>query len=564
MIKDMRTIGTFLPIRQMAFNLTKLRKKCQNSNYQMAVNMSLVFLGCTFDLLNVAGIISVIEDLESMYDLKYTQASWALTSYAITFAGFIAFMGRLGDIVGNSVLFTFSCFFFTLFSLLCAVVNNFAVFAVFRALQGISAAGIVPCGYALIPILAHPNEVQKFFSIVSCGFSSTIGLGLIIGGAFALTNIGHKGIFYLTFAGMFIVSFAALLFTYKIESEQFIGQGKSLEDQTVPIIDDGPKLASLDFLGSFIFIAGSILIVVGLTKGGDSWKKPVAYVPFAIGVILFLGFFIWNCYYMKIIKVLSLFGVERTSYFDKVEVLIPEKVLFMKNFIPIVFGFACNNACLFSCIYIIDQYSQYVEKNSPLLAGVKLVPLIVIMVGGNALCALKSVKLRPRIGVAVGFFSMFAGCIILIQIRHIQDKLYWKILFCAQILVGFGASIFYPYGLKLVVGDAPSDSKGIASGITQTFGQLGIELTFSVMVSVLGNITEVLGKPNSVQTFRDGFQKCTYFTLAVATLGFILMTFFLREDHKLANDLESELVSSVELQEHEKLDSKAKNSNDGN
>lgn len=508
---------------KLSEGIYNLRRRCQNSKHQLIINMALIFLGCTFDLLNVAGVISVIEDLGETYGLEYTTASWALTSYAITFAGLIAFMGRLGDIIGNSVLFTISGFFFSLFCLLCAVVTNFPAFAVLRALQGIAAAGLVPCGYALIPTLADPEDVQLFFAVVSCGFSSTIGIGLIIGGAFALTNVGYKGIFYLSFAGMLLVSIAAFFFTYRIEEQKFAEQ-----DYEGSIHRPG-KIASLDFVGSLIFISGSVLIVVGLTEGGESWKRPVAYVPFTIGMIFFCGFFAWNCSYQNLVIFLKKLGCDTSRYLEKVQVLIPRDVLFMTNFIPITLGFLCNGGCLYSNIYIIDQYSQYVDKNSPLLAGVKLVPLIITMVIGNTICASKSVKLRPRIGVALGFLSMVCGSIILIQLHLVEENLYWKIMFCSQILVGFGAAIFYPYALKLVVGDAPSGAKGIASGVTQTFAQLGIEMTFSVMVSVLGNITQVKSRPDSFERFRDGFQKCTYFTLASGAFGLVLTTFFVRE-----------------------------------
>ncbi|CAI4438291.1 BDM_1a_G0016910.mRNA.1.CDS.1 [Saccharomyces cerevisiae] len=526
----------------MAFNKVTLllkwfrdiRNKCQKSRYQLNVNVGLIFLGCTFDLLNVASMISLIDDLAKTYNISYTTASWSLTSYAVTFAGFIACMGRLGDIVGNSVLFTISCSLFAILSLLCAVMPNFPAFAVFRAIQGICAAGLVPCAYALIPILAPKEKVQTYFSIVSCGFSSTRGLGLIIGGAFAATKIGYRGIFYLTFAVMSVISLVAFFFTYDVER-----LNKKPEKDQVQT-----SVKSLDFIGSLIFVAGSILIVVGLTEGGESWNRPVTYVTLIIGIILFFGFFVWNCTYAKIVRGIRCVGIDTSKYFEKVQLLIPVDVLFMKNFIPIVLAFALNNACLFSCLYIIDQYSQYAERDSPLLAGVKLVPLIICMVIGNALCAFESTKLKPRVGVALGFFLALAGSVILIQLHLVKEDVFWKIFFSSQALVGFGVAIFYPYALQIAVGGAPDQSKGIASGVAQTFGQLGIEITFSVMASVLGNINEMKGRTDAVQKFRTGFQNCSYFTVAVGALGFLVTAICIRDIHP-PNDDNSDLESSI-------------------
>lgn len=166
--------------------ILKLTTKCQTSTVNLNVNVALIFLGCSIDLINVSSMISLIDELSTKYSISYTTASWSLRSYAVTFAVFIVFMGRLGDIVGNSRLFTVSCGCFPILSLLCGLMPNFEAFAVMRALQRIAAAGLVMCGYALIPILSPKEQVQEYFSIVSCGFSSTIGIGFIIGGAFGL------------------------------------------------------------------------------------------------------------------------------------------------------------------------------------------------------------------------------------------------------------------------------------------------------------------------------------------------------------------------------------------
>ena len=91
---------------------------------------------------------------------------------------------------------------------------------------------------------------------------------------------------------------------------------------------------------------------------------------------------------------------------------------------------------------------------------------------------------------------------------------------------------------------APDQSKGIASGVAQTFGQLGIEITFSVMASVLGNINEMKGRTDAVQKFRTGFQNCSYFTVAVGALGFLVTAICIRDIHP-PNDDNSDLESSI-------------------
>ncbi|CAI4440893.1 BBM_1a_G0016530.mRNA.1.CDS.1 [Saccharomyces cerevisiae] len=126
----------------------------------------------------------------------------------------------------------------------------------------------------------------------------------------------------------------------------------------------------------------------------------------------------------------------------------------------------------------------------------------------------------------------------------VKEDVFWKFFFSSQALVGFGVAIFYPYALQIAVGGAPDQSKGIASGVAQTFGQLGIEITFSVMASVLGNINEMRGKSDAVQKFRTGFQNCSYFTVAVGALGFLVTALCIRDIHP-SNDGTSDLESSI-------------------
>lgn len=501
-----------------------IRSNFQNISFHRYINLVLIMVSCAFDLINVTAVLSATRDIENTYQIEFTTASWALTAYAITFAGFIAFLGRVGDIIGNSVLFVSSCFLFSILSLICAVVNNFGTFAVFRALQGIAAAGVVPSGYALIPTLSDEHEVQSFFAIVSCGFSTSFGIGFIIGGAFTLTRIGYKGIFYLTFAVMLVIS---------IISYFSIGTSANQE----PCTKDSPKTTkwsdalSLDFIGSFMFISSTILIVVGLTEGGESWKKPSAYVTLIVGIALFVLFFVWNiCYGVLVKNLKSVSNPKVYNYFRTIQVLIPKDVLMMKNFIPITMAVFANYGCLFSNLYIVNQYCQYVSKNSPLLAAVKLLPLVVSMLIPNVVIAIKSDLISPRKAVVLGFFIMFIGSLISIQLHLITDNLYWKIFFCSQSLIAFGAAIFFPYSLNILIGFAPDEYKGIASGVMQTFGQFGVEVTFSVMTSILGNINELSGKSGSAEIYKTRFQNCTYFTLASSVVGLISTAFFVKEN----------------------------------
>lgn len=85
---------------------------------------------------------------------------------------------------------------------------------------------------------------------------------------------------------------------------------------------------------------------------------------------------------------------------------------------------------------------------------------------------LKKTRMRPKFGVTLGFFLALSGSIILTQLRAVKYDVFWKIFFSAEVLVGFGVAIFYPYALQLAVGRAPDEAKGIASGVHKLLGSL--------------------------------------------------------------------------------------------
>lgn len=251
------------------------------------INFFLVALACAFDTACVAASVALNKNIQSEFGITHTEASWSLTAYAITFAGFIAIFGRVADIVGNACFFLISCAMFSIFSLLCAVVPSFEAFVVFRAFQGIAGAGVVPSSFALIPMIFDEAEAATFLSVLSIVFSACFGLGFVLGGVFAMSSSGYRGLFYLVFAIMTLVSalsyFRILPLDVPPEGQRRTWKAK------------WSTVAELDVIGAALLILSSILIVVGLTEGGDSWRHPQSYAVFTVGIVLFIFFFSMEC-----------------------------------------------------------------------------------------------------------------------------------------------------------------------------------------------------------------------------------------------------------------------------
>ncbi|KAG0663042.1 hypothetical protein C6P45_000918 [Maudiozyma exigua] len=485
----------------------------------------IISMACAFDTSCVAAMVALNQNVQDEFSISYTKATWGLTSYAITFAGFIAFFGRLGDIAGNHYLFPLSALTFSICSLLCATVPNFEAFAVFRALQGIAGAGIVPSSYALIPVLFEDQEVAaKFLSVLSIVFAAFFGIGFILGGAFAMSSDGYKGLFYLVFAVMLLIFVSSYWLTLPL--------GKESKTEAQTWLEKRRLMTLLDYPGSFLFIAGSIFIVVGLTEGGESWKKPVAYVCFIVGIVLLAIFFFYNIFFSSFLDLLEWCKlVNIHEYMSTRQILIPQQVMSLPNFWPSMITCFLNYCCFLSSFYIINQYSLFEESNSPIIAAIKLIPVVVGLVLANSVSLFTPRCITAKRGIIIGFAIMVGASIILVQVKEVETDLFWKLFFVTGFMCGFGSGLYFPYMLRITVGEAPMEYKGITSGVMQTFGQFGSEVTFSVLASILGELT------GTKADIKSRFQNTAYFSVASSASGLLISIIFLKEPKKTVNDL---------------------------
>ena len=93
------------------------------------------------------------EDLGSFEGL-----SWVVTAYLIASTATVPLYGKLSDIYGRRALLATSIGIFVVGSGLCAIAGSITQLAIFRALQGIGAGGLIPLSQTAIGDLFSPRE----------------------------------------------------------------------------------------------------------------------------------------------------------------------------------------------------------------------------------------------------------------------------------------------------------------------------------------------------------------------------------------------------------------------
>ncbi|HZT86741.1 MAG TPA: DHA2 family efflux MFS transporter permease subunit [Stellaceae bacterium] len=124
------------------------------------------------------------------------QISWVLTSYIVASAIMMPMTGWLAGRFGVKYIFAASVVGFTIASALCGAAENLPQLVIYRLLQGVSGAGLVPLGQATL-LTIYPQERHGHAMAI---FSTGAMMGPILGptmGGWLTDNLNWRWCFYI-------------------------------------------------------------------------------------------------------------------------------------------------------------------------------------------------------------------------------------------------------------------------------------------------------------------------------------------------------------------------------
>src|SRR3954468_17959698 len=154
----------------------------QLSQLQHALVTTGVILGMLMQVLDTTIANVALPHMRASLSATPETISWVLTSYIVASAIAIPITGWLADKVGRKPLFVWAVIAFTIASLLCAIAQSLTQMVLFRAVQGVAGAFIVPLAQATLfdikPKEKHGSAMALF------GARAVIGpiMGPVLGG----------------------------------------------------------------------------------------------------------------------------------------------------------------------------------------------------------------------------------------------------------------------------------------------------------------------------------------------------------------------------------------------
>jgi DHA2 family multidrug resistance protein-like MFS transporter len=127
------------------------------------------------------------------------------------------------------------------------------------------------------------------------------------------------------------------------------------------------------------------------------------------------------------------------------------------------------------------QYLQLVLGLSPLRAGLWTVPQFVGLIAGSMLAPLIARRVRPAVVAGAGLALAAAGFGALTQTDGASGL---AVLVAGSVVFSLGLAPVFALGTDMVVGAAPPERAGSASGLSETGNELGGALGIAILGSV--------------------------------------------------------------------------------
>lgn len=237
------------------------------------------WIGCFLSALDSTIIATLSGPISSDFR-SLSLLSWLATAYIISTAVCQPLSGRLTDIFGRGPGLVLSHTFFSMGNLLCGFATNQQTIIVGRVVAGIGGGGLMSIAAFLCSDLVPLRSRGLVQGLANIWYGSGAMLGGVIGGLVNdHTDLGWRLAFFIQVPPS-ILSILAILILVKVP----------------PKHSNASYLARIDFFGAFLICLCLILMLFGISMGGNlvPWMHPLPLVTIPSSLVVCMGFVWWE------------------------------------------------------------------------------------------------------------------------------------------------------------------------------------------------------------------------------------------------------------------------------
>jgi DHA2 family multidrug resistance protein-like MFS transporter len=406
------------------------------------IGLAVLALACLLYAMDLTVLHLAVPSLSAELQPSSSQLLWITDIYGFMVAGFLVTMGTLGDRIGRRRLLLLGGAAFGAVSVLAAFSSTPEMLIAARALLGIAGATLAPSTLSLIfSMFTDPAQRSKAIGIWITAFSAGGAIGPVLGGIL-LERYWWGSVFLLA------VPVMALLLL--------------LGPRVLPEYKD-PEAGRLDLVSAAMSLVAVLAVVFGLKLVAQDGFSGVAVAAVVVGLAVGVAF------------------VRRQR--SLADPMIDLQLFRIRTFNA---ALATNLLGIFIAVgyfLFVAQYLQLVLGLSPLEAGLWSLPSAAGFIVGSNLAPRVLRGVRPATVIGGGLAMGAVGLALLTQVgRSTGADL--AVLASASLIVSLGLAPVFTATTELIVGSAPPERAGAASGISETGAELGGALGIAILGSI--------------------------------------------------------------------------------
>jgi EmrB/QacA subfamily drug resistance transporter len=368
---------------------------------------------------------------------------WIVNGYTLALAALILLGGSLGDRYGRRRVFLIGVAWFAVASLICGVAQNTGQLVAARVLQGVGGALLTPGSLALIQASFRAQDRAK-----------AIGLWSALGGIAGLVG---------PFLGGLLVDLASwrLVFLINVPLALVI---VGVAGRHVPESRDSARHGRFDYLGAVLGVLALGGITYALIAAENTFLRADVLITAAVGVGAAIAFVVH----------------ERRVR----DPMLPPRLFADRQFTGANIATFVIYGALGGFGFFLVLQLQNVLGYGATAAGAAMLPTSLLLTLFSARAAALAQRIGPRIPMTVGPLIVSAGTLWLLGVNGSSS--YWVEVLPGSLLQGIGMTLTVAPLTATVLGAAPNELAGIASGVNNAVARAAQLLAVAALPVAVG------------------------------------------------------------------------------
>ena len=436
------------------------------------LNGGLLVITLDTTILNVA-VPALVKSLgASMGDLQ-----WIIDGYTLVFACLLLTAGALGDRFGRKGALQGGLVVFALASLASSLSTSTGQLVIARGFMGLGAAFIMPSTLSLLTnLFRDPRERARAIGLWAAVGGASGALGPVLGGLLLRWYSWHS---------VFLINIP-IIAVLLVAGHVILPTSKA------------PHAPRLDPVGAGLSMIGLVTLLWGIISlPTDGFGDPRVSGSLTVGILVMAAFVVWELTCSDPMLDMRFFKNRRFS---------------AANIAITLVYFA-----MFGQMFVMGQYMQVVLGYSALGAGLRTIPMSVVMIIVAPMAPRLVEKVGTKLVVGAGLLVASAGVLWNSFIPLTNGYLH---LVSGMVLIACGMGLTMAPATESIMGSLPPAKAGVGSAMNDTTRQIGGALGVAILGSILtaiyrphlfDSLTAVGAPPQVISTAQE--------SVGVAVLG---------------------------------------------